>query len=118
VVSGRGKSKGARAVWRPLSSAKRAGTWPSRCRTGPQNRWNPRFGLLHSRLPGKVFKTATTDWRKEFSCYSVLEKDLEIAFYFADPYSSWQRGSNENTNGLFREFFPKGTDFDKVTGGR
>jgi transposase, IS30 family len=62
---------------------------------------------LHSRLPEKVFKMAMTDRGKEFSCYSVLKKDLEIAFYFADPYSSWQRGSNENTNGLLREFSSK-----------
>ena len=51
-------------------------------------------------------KTATTDRGKEFTCYKVLEKDLKIDVYFADAYSSWQRGSNENGNGLLREFFP------------
>jgi transposase, IS30 family len=68
---------------------------------------------LHHHMLKKVFKTATTEHGKEFSCYAVLKKDTQIAFYFADPYSPWQRGSNENTNGLFREFFPKGTDLQR-----
>lgn len=59
--------------------------------------------------------TATTDRGKEFSCYSSLEVTHNIDVYFADPYSSWQRGSNENGNGLLREFFPKGKDFAEVT---
>ena len=47
-------------------------------------------------LPKKAFKTATVDRGKEFACYSNIERDLNIVFYFADPYSSWQRGTNEN----------------------
>lgn len=71
--------------------------------------------ILHAKLPGKAIQTATTDRGKEFSCYSILEEDLDIDVYFADPYSSWQRGSNENGNGLLREFFPKKTNFDEVS---
>lgn len=71
--------------------------------------------LLHKQLPEGAIQTATTDRGKEFSCYNVLEQDLKIQVYFADAYSSWQRGSNENGNGLLREFFPKKTNFDQVT---
>ncbi|RID88463.1 IS30 family transposase [Mesobacillus zeae] len=61
-----------------------------------------------------AFKTATVDRGKESACYKQFEKDLPIYDYFADPYSSWQRGSNENVNGPLREFFPKGTDTKEV----
>lgn len=71
--------------------------------------------LLHTKLLKGAIKTATTDRCKEFSCYKVLEKDLKIDDYFADAYSSWQRGSNENGNGLLREFFLKQTNFEKVS---
>ena len=63
----------------------------------------------------KAFKTATVDRGKEFACYSNIERDLNIPFYFADPYSFWQRGINENSNGLLREFFPKKTDLAKIS---
>ncbi|SEP14688.1 transposase, IS30 family [Paenibacillus sophorae] len=59
--------------------------------------------------------SATVDRGKEFACYPLLEHNLGLKVYFADPYSSWQRGSNENGNGLLREFFPKGHDFATVS---
>lgn len=65
---------------------------------------------LHSRLPafGKVFKTITMDNGKEFVSQSRIEKGARTTAYYCHPYSSWERGSNENANKLVRRFFPKG----------
>ena len=69
---------------------------------------------------GKMFKTITTDNGSEFLDFECLEssfrtKAKRFKMYFAHPYSSWERGSNENANGIIRRFFPKGTDFSKVS---
>ncbi len=68
----------------------------------------------------KIFKTITTDNGSEFLDFKSLEKSCKrnerrFKMYFAHPYSSWERGSNENANGIIRRFFPKGTDFSKVS---
>lgn len=68
-----------------------------------------------SKLPNKKRYTITYDNGSEFAEYETTEDRLKIAIYFAYPYHSWERGSNENTNGLLRQFFPKGTDFTKIT---
>jgi IS30 family transposase len=60
-------------------------------------------------------KTLTADNGKEFALFKKLERALGFKVYFADPYAAWQRGLNENTNGLLRQYFPKGTDFTAVT---
>lgn len=58
--------------------------------------------------------TITADNGKEFSGHKDISKALGIDFYFAHPYSSWERGTNENTNGLIRQYLPKGTEFEPV----
>ncbi len=73
------------------------------------------FGVVASQYPQDTFQTVTVDRGKEFACYANLENFHNLKVYFADPYSSWQRGSNENGNGLLREFLPKGHDFAQVT---
>ncbi len=60
------------------------------------------------------FRSITSDRGKEFNCFREVEA-MDIPFYFAAPYSSWQRGSNESSNGLLREFYPKGTLFSNVS---
>jgi len=61
-----------------------------------------------------VVHTITADNGKEFSYHEEVSKALSADVYFAHPYSSWERGLNENTNGLLRQYFPKSTDFKKV----
>lgn len=58
--------------------------------------------------------TITGDNGKEFANHVQIAEALQAAFYFAHPYSAWERGTNENTNGLIRQYFPKKTDFSKV----
>ena len=64
-------------------------------------------------FPKEALKTFTSDRGKEFACYPLVE-NLGISFFFADAYTSWQRGSNENANGLLREYFPKKTDLAAI----
>jgi len=62
-----------------------------------------------------VVHTITADNGKEFAYHKKISEALSADVYFAHPYSSWERGLNENTNGLLRQYFPKDTDFKKVT---
>ena len=62
----------------------------------------------------EVVHTITADNGKEFAYHERISKALSAEVYFAHPYSSWERGLNENTNGLLRHYFPKSTDFKKV----
>lgn len=60
-------------------------------------------------------KTITGDNGLEFANHAHIAKELGIDFYFTHPYCSWEKGTNENTNGLIRQYFPKGTDFNLIT---
>ena len=60
-------------------------------------------------------RTLTLDNGTEFSRFKDIESSLGTRVYFAHPYSSWERGTNENTNGLLRQYFPKDTDFTKIS---
>ena len=62
-----------------------------------------------------ISHTITADNGKEFASHEDVASSLKLSYFFAHPYSSWERGLNENTNGLIRQYFPKGTNFQKVT---
>lgn len=70
---------------------------------------------LFQRIPCALRQTLTLDNGKEFARFKAIEEHTGLTIYFADPYAAWQRGCNENTNGLLRRYFPKGTDFRNVT---
>ena len=59
--------------------------------------------------------TITSDNGREFAAHKTISKQLGASFYFAHPYASWERGTNENTNGLIRQYFPKNRDFTTIT---
>ncbi|SMN01848.1 Mobile element protein [uncultured Candidatus Thioglobus sp.] len=70
---------------------------------------------LFANIPKKLIKTLTLDNGKEFAQFKRIEKSTGIVSYFADPYSSWQRGTNEQVNGLVRRYFPKKMSFENIT---
>lgn len=68
------------------------------------------FIRVFRHVPSGMRKTLTYDQGKEMAWHAKLEKRLRLEIFFADPHSPWQRGTNENTNGLLREYLPKGID--------
>lgn len=63
----------------------------------------------------RLVHTITSDNGREFAGHERIAKKLQADFYFAHPYASWERGTNENTNGLIRQYFPKNRDFTTIT---
>jgi IS30 family transposase len=73
------------------------------------------FSRQMKRLPAMMRKSMTYDRGSEMACHTELARRLKIDIWFCDPHAPWQRGSNENTNGLLRQFMPKGTDLSGVS---
>jgi IS30 family transposase len=76
---------------------------------------NAALTLSMAKLPQQLRKTLTWDRGKELSAHARFALDTGMRVFFADPHSPWQRPTNENTNGLLRQYFPKGTDLARWT---
>ena len=73
------------------------------------------FSRQMKRLPAFLRQSLTYDRGSEMACHEALTQRLKMNIWFADPHAPWQRGSNENTNGLLRQFLPKGMDLSALT---
>ncbi|MGY4397309.1 IS30 family transposase [Sphingomonas sp. UYAg733] len=73
------------------------------------------FERLFGQMPAGLRQTMTYDRGSEMTCHQALTENTSVKIYFADPHSPWQRGSNENANGLIRQYLPKGEDLSGYT---
>ena len=112
VVSGRGKSKACFATL-----AERKTRYYIAVKMPNRNADTMAKAIISalSELPSEAVKTITCDRGTEFANWQTIEKELNCYVYFADPYCAWQKGTNENLNGLLREFYPKGRNLSRVS---
>ena len=112
VVSGRGKSKACFATL-----AERKTRYYIAIKMPNRNADTMAKAIISalSELPSEAVKTITCDRGAEFANWQTIEKELNCSVYFADPYCAWQKGTNENLNGLLREFYPKGRNLSRVS---
>ena len=112
VVSGQGKSK---ACFATLAERKTrfyiAIKMPNRKADTMENA----IVTALSQFPSELVKTITCDRGTEFANWKNIEERLNCEVFFADPYCAWQKGTNENSNGLLREFYPKGRNLSRVS---
>ena len=112
VVSGRGKSKACFATL-----AERKTRYYIAIKMPNRNADTMAKAIISalSELPDDAVKTITCDRGTEFANWQTIEKELNCSVYFADPSGAWQKGTNENLNGLLREFYPKGKNLSRVS---
>lgn len=99
-----------------ISMVDRASKLTKLCKVSSKRSADTTNALVTCLSPIKEFvHTLTADNGKEFAGHRQVSSSLCASFYFANPYSSWERGLNEHTNGLVRQYFPKGTSFEEIT---
>ena len=111
VVSGIGKSKACFATFAERKTRYYIAVWmPDRKAESMEKAAVKALGAL----PPEMVKSITCDRGSEFGNWRNIEEKLKCEVYFADPYCAWQKGTNENSNGLLREFYPKGRNLSHV----
>lgn len=112
VVSGQGKSK---VCFATLAERKTRYYMAMKIPNRKAETMAAAIVKMLSDIPNDLVKTITCDRGSEFANWQTIEQELNCDVYFADPYCAWQKGTNENCNGLLREFYPKGRNLSRVS---
>jgi len=112
VVSGQGKSK---VCFATLAERKTRFYMAMKIPNRKADTMAAAIVKLLSDVPPELVKSITCDRGSEFANWQTIEEKLNCDVYFADPYCAWQKGTNENCNGLLREFYPKGRNLSRVS---